>query len=49
MRQSPHLHTPLTNLTAHENGAHSGGASLNKQVPLKIKHLSIVTRQFMFG
>jgi len=30
MRQSPHLHTLLTNLTTYENGAHNGGASLNK-------------------
>jgi hypothetical protein len=49
MRQSSHLHTPLTNLTAYENGVHNGGASLNKYGPFKMKHLSIVTRQFMFG
>jgi hypothetical protein len=49
MRQSPHLHIPLTNLTAYENGVYNEEASLNKYAPLKIKHVSIVTRHFMFG
>jgi len=30
MKQSQYLHTPLTNLTAYENGVHNGGASLYK-------------------